>query len=275
MDDFMTVNTGAFRHTHPFRESKTYPGLITKPDRNLREYLELDKDDEFEFTPENVNSLIMRYIRNANFDCWYVSPDCDTFTPKSYIFPLPKEYKDITYLEVESSLPPGFFPKFVRLNSVSPKYTKPVYSLKESLQHIYDSNRCKNVIELYKHYGFPNLLVFRDFKDVNQGVEYRCFLYNDKLTAICTNDTKARQSLTDEELVQRIQEICVKAQPWRPYQNIVQDVFISSETPINDFLIEYASFGSYTNTSSGAFNWMTDIYDLTNGESVTIKRSEL
>lgn len=275
MNDLMSVNTGAFRHTHPFRESKKYPGLIIKLNRSLKEYLELDTDDEFEYNQPNIDMLIMRYIRNANLDCWYISPECDVFTPISYIFPLPKTEGDEIYNQLERNLPIDFFPKFIRLNSVSPKYNLPVYSLSESLRRIYESDRCKNVIELYDAYQFPNMLVFRDYKNMCGGVEYRCFIFNDKLTAICTNDTQARQSLNDEELTQRIQVLSSKAQPWRPYHNIVQDVFISSETIADDFIIEYASWGSFTNTSSGAFNWLTDIYDLTNSESVTIKRDEI
>ena len=188
--DFQSLATSTSGYTHPFRESKRYPGLVTKLDRSMREYLELEKDDEFEYNPENINNLILRYIWNANIDCWYTSPDCDDFTPKSYIFQLPA-----TGNELSESLPVDFFPKFVRLNSVNPKYLLPVYSVKEALEHIHGSERCKNVMELYTAHKFPK----------SQGVEYRCFLYKDKLTAICTNDTKARQSLSDEELLHRIQ----------------------------------------------------------------------
>ena len=173
--EYMTLNTGAFRSYHPFRESKTYPGLITKLDRSLREYLELD-DEPLEYNLENINKLITQYIRNANLDCWYISPDCDSFTPKSYIYPLPKAYGDEECIRLEKSLPIDFFPKFLRLNSVSPKYSKPVYSLKEALQLIYESERCNHVMKLYDAHNFPNLLIFRDYRDLSNGVEYRLSL---------------------------------------------------------------------------------------------------
>jgi hypothetical protein len=91
----------------------------------------------------------------------------------------------------------------------------------------------------------PFSLFFRDHQDSYNGMLYlRCFIYNDKIKAICTNELKAN--------------LCLKVvdysdQSWRPRSQHRASRFDQLRISQKDIIVEYASLGAFCHTSSGDF----------------------
>lgn len=212
--------------------------------------------DKIPYTKANVEHLMQIYIQAVYFEHWYIpgNREIDAFTIPSQYYPLEATAGDIDDVQWKT-------PKFVRLNSVSPKFRAPVYSLSEAREVIASSPRCIEAIQNAIHYGFSNFIVIRDWKDLSAGNEYRCFIYNDRLTAITNHDGKVQQSaLTEDMLVKRIQRLLDAAMYYLPHSTVCMDCFVHDSRPNEDCVIEFSAYGPATDTGSGAFHWLTDMW---------------
>lgn len=254
--NYLENNIGGFHDLHSFGRKLD---KITIPLKYHSIYEEFFNDiHDIPWSTYNIRKLI--YIYNSIFwlDSWY--NESIITTPFTTFYPT--DGGDNVVFDS---------PKFVKLNSVSSKnMLKPVYSLKEARQHILQSNRCQNLMDTCKLYDLPVYIAIREWIDIDEGVEFRCFIYNDKLTAICSNDDKILD-IDDGDLVTRINTLIDSVKFNLPFYDCIMDVFLSDE---KDYIIEFNSYGPWANGSSGEFNWFTDEYDLQDSSHVTIKRNE-
>lgn len=123
-------------------------------------------------------------------------------------------------------------------------------------------------MSISKQYNLPVSIAIRDWVNVYSGAEYRCFIYNEKLCAICPHGIQDL-NIDDNELVNRITNLLYKARYHLPFEDCIVDIFLSEDIK-SDCIIEFNSYGIWANSTSGAFNWITDKYDLEN-LPVTIK----
>lgn len=262
--DFCMLNNEArFLNYHGLKKSQD--GMIVIPS-SLECLLAEDAwIEEFQslhmipYTSGNIEHIMQIYIQAVYFEHWYTSM-ADTFTIRSIFYPL-EGSENVFWNE----------PKFVRLNSVSPKYKKPVYSLDEAKSIIAASPRCNDAITVAKHYGFESFIVIRDWKDFSHGNEYRSFVYNDRLTAITNHDNHNRQSLTEADLIKRVQNLLDLAKYTLPYTTVCMDVFIHNTDEKKDCVIEFSAYGAATDTGSGSFHWLTDMWALSDASEVTVR----
>lgn len=247
----MEINIGGLRELHPFKNKNGYI-YIPRKYRDLYEEM-IDDIHYIPYTIDNIEKLIHLYISIFWLDSWY-NDDVD-FTFKTGFYKL-----NDANVNFDS-------PKFARLNSVSSKTVTQVKSLNQAKNIIFNSNRCKISIENARKYNLPIYIAIRDWIDMDTGCEFRCFIYQCKLTAICSSDDKYTE-LNDVELIARIKKLLDKAQYYLPFQDCIMDVFLSD---IKDYIIEFNSYGVWANGASGLFNWITDQYDLENADIVSMK----
>ena len=214
------------------------------------------------YSLENVEHLMQVYIQAVYFEHWYTT-EADNFTMHSEFYALEPTVEDV---DIRWDTP-----RFVRLNSVSPKCKAPVHSLSEAREIIRSSPRCDEAIQNATHYGFPTFIVMRAWKDFSDGHEYRCFIYDDRLTAITKHDDKPRQFANEEALVQRIQRLLNAARYFLPHSTICMDCFVHNSDVAEDCVVEFSAYGPATDTGPGAFHWFTDMWDLMNSETVSVR----
>lgn len=250
---YMINNIGGFHHLHPFKNNND---KIVIPFKYRELYLECYDDiDTIPYTEYNIKRLVYIYIASFWINSWY--NDSITWTPRTILYKLDDE--NVIFDT----------PKFARLNSVSPKKSKPIYNLDEAKQLILQSPRCKNVMDKCIVYDLPIYIAIRDWIEIDKGNEFRCFCYNDKLTAICTIDDKI-SDINDTQLIERVNVLLAKCV--LPFYDAIVDVFLSDNF---DCIIEFNSYGIWANGTSGEFNWFTDEYELKDSNSVTIKRFKI
>lgn len=127
IDYCMRNNEARYLEHHDFGRSSNNTIIIPHAMADL--YAEDDwvrSMHEIPYTAGNIEHLMQIYIQAVYFEHWY-SAEADTFTIPSVFHPLEETAADAEVAWLE--------PKFVRLNSVSPKYRQPVYNLKEA-RHI-------------------------------------------------------------------------------------------------------------------------------------------
>ena len=159
-------------------------------------------------------------------------------------------------------------PKFIRLNSLSDKTGKSYLTFtQEDLISLLTNERCQTSIQMANRIHRDVYLVIRDFIDLSNGVEYRCFIYEEKLRAIALNDTKD-SDINNEELVTRASTLLDQCLYSLPCCDCVMDIWIGINT---DLLIEFNSYGYWGQAGSGPFDWITDsaqLYGLLPGVEV-------
>lgn len=241
-----------FHHDKCFRDCFDVP--FTKKGKFIHipaEYQELFIDDnhfvdldKILYTEYNMERLFQLYVSSFWMEVWY---DDSLPTPKSLFYPLNEIKEDMVF---ETN-------KFVRLNSVSPKYYCPVKSLTKALEIVIKSERCQNAVQNSIKYNLPKpQLVMREWVDLSMGNEYRCFVYHDKITAISSNDTKI-SDLDNISIINRCQKILKKVLHCLPFHNCIMDVYLAPDAS-NDLLIEFNSFGTFANAGAGFFHWIED-----------------
>jgi len=263
IDYCMRNNEARYLEHHDFRRSSNNTIIIPHAMADL--YAEDDwvmSMHEIPYTAGNIEHLMQIYIQAVYFEHWY-SVEADTFTIPSVFYPLEETVADAEVVWLE--------PKFVRLNSVSPKYRQPVYTLREARHIIKTSPRCLDSIHVAAHYGFANLIVIRNWKDLSQGNEYRTFVYNDKLTAITNHDGHVQQPFAEIELIKRVQALLDAARFCLPHTTVCMDVFLHDTDTTQDCVIEFSAYGAATDTGSGAFHWLSDMWELADAHEVTVR----
>ena len=273
----MQSNGGGYTHLHPFKKSKKGLLLVPDPIRDLLIEEGIDNMDQWKYTKQNIERARQHYIHAFHMSAWYPEEDdsaLSTLTARSFLFDWDSLNTDLGLVEAQKkAVDAKIFPAFVRLDSVSPKYLRPVYSVQEAKRIIEASGRCQSAIETARHYGFKIYLVLRSYQDYSRGYEYRAFVYKDKVTAICLNDEKAPSShIPDTEIIRRVCRIIQACQHCQPFMNCVADIFISDVSDEQDQLIEYNSFGAWANASSGLFHWIEDEWELHDSKVINIRK---
>lgn len=253
--DLFANNIGGLKEFHPFRNVN---GFVWIPDKYKTIYQEIyDNISNIPFNEYEINKLIWNYISIFWIDSWY-NDEAVTFTPKTYFYDW--NFKDNVNFDT---------PKFARLNSVSSKTLSKVTTLVKAKCILNDSERCNNLVSISKQYNLPLNIAIREWIDIYTGAEYRCFVYNNKLCAICPHGIYDLE-INDKELIERISLLLYKARYHLPFEDCIVDVFLSEKSNKLDCIIEFNSYGIWANSTSGAFNWITDKYELEN-LPVTIK----
>jgi hypothetical protein len=211
------------------------------------------------FNVEICQSLIYR----MNLDCWY-GKDSTLPTPKS-------EFLTLTESLVRRSWPTG---KFVRLNSLSPKtQTAPIYILNESIRdRILNTARCQESVALARRTGREISLVVRDWIDLSHGTEWRCFIFEDRLKAICLND-HVNPGMSHTQVISRAQALLREVRYSLPCVDTVMDIWLSNDQELSqaDLVIEFNSYGFYGNSDAGLFDWIEDGAVLYNPEETAVE----
>lgn len=251
--DVYAENIGGIKEFHPFRNVN---GYIWIPKKYKIIYEEvIDDISRIPFNDYEINKLIWIYISIFWLDSWY-NDDATTFTPKTRFYEMDSENE---YFDE---------PKFARLNSISSKTLSKVTSLEQAKCILYNSDRCNNSMSMAKVYNLSINIAIRDWINIYYGAEYRCFIYNEKLCAICPHGI-SDLDIDDNELTYRVYQLLHKARYHLPFEDCIVDVFLSENKEL-DCIIEFNSYGIWANSTSGAFNWITDKHDLEN-LPVTIK----
>ena len=119
---------------------------------------------------------------------------------------------------------------FPRLSSVSAKEaTVPVISLREAREILVTSDRCQNAMRAARRHGLPILIAMRELIAIDQVNEFRCFVYEDRLRAICSHDDKL-PNVSENAMVGRCQPLLEMAKHHFPFHADVVDVFLADES---------------------------------------------
>lgn len=246
MDD--SVTTLEFMKEYKYSPFRVRKGKIIIPDKYLEVLSAKCDETDFENLPAtefNWQHMRKMLIPTYWLDQWY-QPNLPTPATKFYDL---DEFKD-KVIEFDG-------PKFVRLNSLSSKeQAEPVYS-SEIVSSILKNKRCHSSLKLAEKTGSKIYLAVRDWIDVTQGIEFRCFVYDEKLRAISIND-EAVSDLKDEEIVSRVESLLDKILYDLPNADCVMDVWLHDFDQSKDLVIEFNSYGFYGNAGIDTFDWVKD-----------------
>eukprot|EP01103_Thecamoeba_quadrilineata_P020956 TRINITY_DN9292_c0_g1_i1.p1 TRINITY_DN9292_c0_g1~~TRINITY_DN9292_c0_g1_i1.p1 ORF type:complete len:267 (+),score=37.33 TRINITY_DN9292_c0_g1_i1:21-821(+) len=244
---------------------KTYqPSPFKIKKNNLvipKKYLEvlesLSEDTDFRnLSATESNWKFVRELLVSGYwlDCWY-----EDGQPT-----IPTKFFDV---DAKENFEEG---QFIRLNSLSTKeQTVPLYSL-DAVPSMLNNERCSSSMELAKRVGRKINLAVRKWMDFSQGIEWRCFVYDDKLRAICSNDYSI-SDMKDEEVIKRVQTLFDKIRYNMPCVDCVMDVWLHDYEPSRDLVVEFNSYGFWGNAGVELYDWVEDgaiLYGLINDISV-------
>jgi len=202
--------------------------------------------DDIPYTAANLTLVHQVYISAFWMENWY-QPDLPTPATQFYNWPVVGA-SDISVR--------WDGPKFVRLNGLSPKtQTRPIHTMREAIELIVGSQRCVDVLQRCAKYAFTPQLAVRDWVSIDH--EFRCFVCDNKLTAICSNDETVWEH-GEAELLFRAQDLLsiMRYEDALPFQNCIMDVAFCHGR--DDCVLEFNSFGAFANGSSGLFHWLED-----------------
>jgi hypothetical protein len=188
------------------------------------------------------------------------------FTFKSQLLPLPRtgcleENLRIVLKDVD-------FPKFIKLDTVSAKdsgHNGVFDSIDEVIKVFESSQRIQSSLNTIKLTDPINYLFVRDIDyDLVNGLgwELRCFVYNQKLTAVSSD-----QFISIDQFKSQIHEFFKDLIPKIPYNDATIDIFVRNPTILDKpsiVLIEVNSFGADSPAGSGQYNWREDYHILHN-----------
>jgi hypothetical protein len=182
---------------------------------------------------------------------------------------------------------------FIKLGSVSPKdlyngvgkYIKFNNSV-DIINTIIYSNRTWNT--LMNNIKNDNYLLLSEWIDIPSELEFRCFIYKDKLRAISQygdnininnyncidkyNNNDKRINLYND-IIKFYNNIKFNI----PYNDCIMDIIIIDDNKSNSllklgiFIIEFNCFGAETPAGSGLFNWISDSHILYNSEKPVLR----
>lgn len=234
-------------------------GVITIPHKYHDLLSEFDSETDFEHLPateENWKHLRELLVSANWLDCWY----------QDGLPTIKTEFHDLGTAATFAD------DKFIRLNSVSSKtQLEPVRSL-EIVDGMMNDERCMASMRLAKRVDRKINVAVRDWIDVSKGIEWRCFIYDDKLRAISINDTAVSDD-EDEDVIDRVEQLFKKIRYNIPCVDCVMDVWLSDEDPSKDLVIEFNSYGFWGNAGTDLFDWVEDgalLYGL--AEDVSVRR---
>lgn len=222
-------------------------------------------------TEENWQMIRELLVTGYWMDCWY--PESKE---EQMILPTPQSF----FISLNDGVNTEYrwdTPKFIRLNSLSSKnQQQPLYTLNEQIkQQILTTSRCQRSLEMAKRTNREISFVVRDWIEKESGSEWRCFIYEDNLKAICSNDSSC-VDIPDNIIISRAQQILSRVKFHLPCVDCVMDIWLTDNLfySDSDLLIEFNSYGFWGNSDSGLFDWVEDGYVLYNStSSTTIRRN--
>lgn len=144
---------------------------------------------------------------------------------------------------------------FVRLNSLSLK-EKTESCPKKFIQQCKNSSRCADSFRIGRLAEADIYVCVRELLPIEEGNEFRLFVFEDKLVAIGSIDDKI-VDMDDEELVKRSRALL--DQIYLPVCDAVVDVWLNDK---KDQIVELNSYGYWGNSYHELFDWHADWYTL-------------
>jgi hypothetical protein len=249
----------------PFRINKDQTLYI--PEKYLDVLLSLQSEESkvdfrsLKATDQNWKMVRELLVSGYWMDCWNRESD-KLPTPKS-------EFIAINDSKLQYTWDTG---KFIRLNSLSPKnQNAPLYVLdNKTLNNILATPRCQESMAIAKRTDREISIVVRDWVDLTCGVEWRCFVFEDTIKAICIND-ESDPEIDNDTIILRAEALFRKVRYSLPCVDCVMDIWLHDTLPEKDLLIEFNSYGFYGNSDAGLFDWIEDGTVLYNPEKAPIE----
>lgn len=214
-------------------------------------YKESDLNYYYSVKKSNLISWEILYllkIESYSAYNWY--PYVKKFTYYSEFIRIDK-LSDLNFL-----LKDVIFPKFIKLDTVSSKDTNHsgIFYNKEEVYNIFSkSSRIINTLNTKPISKYHYLFIREPDFDIKK--EYRCFIYNLKLTAV-SMDEKIKEN-EKQKLELFINEIIT----YLPFHSAILDIKLHPEPK----LIEINNFGADSPAGAGNFNWKEDYFILYGG----------
>lgn len=212
-------------------------------------------------------------ISNTHFQYWYNELSHLTFNSilleldKNDIIILEDKYQDESDLINKiNQLNIKFEYIFVRLNSVSPKDC-PINKIKNDknlglniINLIRNSKRCLDTLKI----DWPHFLVIREYVNIDPQSEFRCFIYQNQLTAISQYHCydKYNYCLSPDKVKNIIHKFYKDNYKDFIYEDCIVDIII------NNNIVKIVEFNSFASGISGSslYNWKRDKNILFNKE---------
>lgn len=157
---------------------------------------------------------------------------------------------------------------FIRMDTSSPKYKYPITNSSEISRILCSNNKTRTLLETNE----TDILWFREYVDMDNYIEFRCFVYNGKVTCISQNDSNEDSLQIENPTVYKniIHEfsknfdfskncsidVCVKKQDSIRNQEVKEIMIIEVNTAFDE------------NADTGLFDQYYDEYVLKNGNGV-------
>lgn len=163
--------------------------------------------------------------------------------------------------------------KFIRLSSLSNKnFLEPVSFInKQFIKEYMDDDRIINSYEIADSCGRYIKLVIRDYINLIDYSQWRCFVFNLKIVAISFNDFEL-PDYSDDYIINQAN---ILLNLFKPFTNnllpdFIMDIAISKYK--KNFIIELNSYGYWGNAGLSSFDWINDAYILYNDSDYPVIR---
>ena len=201
------------------------------------------------------------------------------------------------YDKLTAVMDPGNKFYFMKLNSVSPKdQRQTIGSRNQTYLYYRNMNHAKGEFKslcvtspeevivmlcsssriLYRleHHLAPVSIVLRDWVEISDMMEFRCFVYDYKFRAVSQyywQNVLPELQGTDDELIELLDGMVEFYEEHKyeiPYPDAVMDlVLMNGEWKI----VEFNSFGACLNSGSALFNWVLDMEQIYRGEMAVLR----
>ena len=274
--DLFDINSGNNRNMSPYviKDNNLYI-----PYRYYEMYfVDYFEDNNIMFTFKNNHVIIDKSIdidtlykvqySNFNFDVWY--DDLKHLTFDSYIIDF--NIDKVKTIESINKIINRHKFWFVKLSCMSPKDESrsgkqhKFNNAKDIVDRLFESERTRKEIECGN-----TKLIMRQWVDLPEEYEFRCFVYKGKLRAISQyNCYQYVEEFQNIKMQNKIKErvISFYNSITLPYEDCCMDIVIWDK---DIFIIEINEFGIDTRAGSSCFNWIQDYDILYNSKEPIIK----
>ncbi|AUV58077.1 hypothetical protein [Bandra megavirus] len=254
----------------------------------------------------NIESMIdFEYLRQKQIATYWVSEWYDylienvpntMITFKSKLIRLTdNDIADLSKFKINNIIPDSLAKKitktiskmscscFIRTDAYSPKDllhreiidTLEVTDAITALKLITQSERCSSKLFGGDNKIFSKYIVVREYVNYDTNYEFRCFVYNWRLTAISQSGFEYNLELHSKKntIYQSIIKFWDKFGRICPYSECTMDIIYNDKWIDNTLnnsgivIIEFNSFGEHMNASSGLYDWTKDHSILTRSKT--------
>lgn len=180
---------------------------------------------------------------------------CSIYTPNSIIIPLKDVYNNYENInQIIKTFPNGYV--FSRLDTASTKPTHPYTNIEDILENMKQSERTMNHIKDMEHN-----LVLREWIDLTNYYELRCFIEDKKLRAI--SGTTVFHHIPSKKIKKILQKISEDISIFCDYSSFVLDIAIPiyNELDTTKYYIIEINTPTWLCATSGLFD-LTVPYDI-------------